>query len=137
MLNYFLSLLFLHNGESVTTSQSTGAVRVVDVLTHNILPLLLDRQFSVPPPPTRFVEKDLQIRPYDRDIPREAPNSREEVTKEHEDTIELDQKANQRPSQEDEGDAGREGRCAFKLLPSREKDCRLLQADDKNEADDE
>ena len=81
------------NFHSSSTFESPSQPRIPPVLPvsslESLTSFLLYRQFGVPPSSACSVKNNLQIRPYDRYIPREASNSREEVAEEDEDSIEL------------------------------------------------
>lgn len=76
-------------------------------------------------------------RPYDGQVPCKASNRAEEISKENHNSVELHQKANQRPTQQDQRETGKKGACPFELLPPREEGCRLLGTDDDGESDEE
>lgn len=89
------------------------------------------RQLSITPPTSQNLHPTLDIRPNNRDIARKLANSNEEVSKQNEQTVQLDQEARQRPAEENEEDTGAEGGCAFELLGAGEEDQCLLEADDE------
>ena len=61
----------------------------------------------------------------------------EEVAEQDHDPVQLDQEAEQRPPEENEGDARGEGDGALELLPSREEGGRLLEPDYQGQAGEE
>lgn len=64
-------------------------------------------------------------------------DSDEEISKQDEYSVELDEKAGQRPAEEDEKDT--EGKCdgSFQLMWTGEKGESLLKADDESQPDEE
>jgi hypothetical protein len=79
----------------------------------------------------------LDIGPNDRDIASEGANGCEEIPKQNEDTIRLDDKPSQGPTEENEKYTSHEGCCSFQLLPPGKEDERLLKADDQGEPNEE
>lgn len=63
------------------------------------------------------------------------PDSNEEVSKQNEEPVQLDQEARQGPAEEDEEDTDAEGGGALELLGPGEEDQCLLDADDESQAD--
>ncbi|RMD40808.1 hypothetical protein DV735_g4348, partial [Chaetothyriales sp. CBS 134920] len=79
----------------------------------------------------------LNVRADHGDIAGKGGDGGEEVAKQDEDAVSLDEEADQGPAEENEDNAGGEGGAALDLLASREKGDCLLQANDQDEADQE
>lgn len=97
------------------------------------------RQISVAPAgaEARPVDGHADVGPDDGQVAGEAGDGAEEVAKQHQDAVQLDQEADQRPPQQDQQQPAEEGRRALDLLPPREEERRLLRADDNGQSDEE
>lgn len=76
----------------------------------------LNRQLRIPPPSGQYLQRLSNIRPNHRDIPCKLPDGNQEVAKQNEQPVQLDQEARQRPAEEDQQDARGEGGGAFEFL---------------------
>lgn len=90
----------------------------------------LDRQVLVPVALSCFLSSLLQtprkIRSHDRDVVCESSYRFEELAKQYEDSVNLDEETDQWPAEEDEYDACDESCCAFDLLTAgEEEECAL------------
>ena len=94
-------------------------------------------QLGVAPHRTYPIEHEADVGADDRDVGHEASDGAEEVAKQHDDAVELDEKADERPPKQDQEYSGRERRRALEFLSPREEDQRLLRADDQGQAEDE
>lgn len=97
----------------------------------------LNRQLRIPRTPRNPLQKRRRIRPHIRHRPHEPCNRREEVAKQHEDAIQLDHEADERPPQQNQQDARDEGGGAGDLLAAGEEEEGFLEADEEGEAADE
>lgn len=91
----------------------------------------------VPPPQARAVDEGADVGADDGQVAREGGDGAEEVAEEHEDAVQLDAEADERPPEQDQQEAPEEGRRALGLLLPREEEQRLLRPDDDREADEE
>jgi hypothetical protein len=92
---------------------------------------------STRPRTPETLERARNIRPHNRHVPDEAGNRSEEVAKQDEDAVELNEEADKGPPGEDQRDAGREGERALPLLAAREEGERFCRADYERQADEE
>lgn len=86
---------------------------------------------------SKTLERPRNIWPHNRHVPNEASDGSEEVTKQDQDAIELDEEANKGPAGEDQRDACGEGEGAFPLLATREEGEGFCCTDDEGQADEE
>ena len=89
----------------------------------------LYRQLRIPPPPRQNLQCPLNIRPNNRNIPRKLPNRNQEIPKQDEKPVQLNQKTGQRPAEEDQEDAAEEGGGALEFLAAGEEGDCFLEAD--------
>ncbi|KAH0845101.1 hypothetical protein FOPE_10043 [Fonsecaea pedrosoi] len=94
-------------------------------------------QFCIPPPARDLLQYHLDIWPNNGDIAGKRCDGCKEVAKEDEDAVEFNQESSQWPPNQYEKYAGHERSGAFEFLTSGEEDKRLLDADDKGQADEE
>lgn len=92
-----------------------------------------NRQLRIPSLPPHRLAPPLQhppyIRPHHRHIPRVPADRDEEIAKQHADPVQLDQKAHERPAEEDQGYADDEGERAAPFRGAREEEEGFLRAD--------
>lgn len=97
----------------------------------------LDRKLGVASTKTNPVDEHSDIGPHDGKATREASNRTEEVSKQDDYAVRLDEEADKCPSHENEDQAEEEGGGALSLLlSSKEEEC-LLRSDDDCQADEE
>ena len=89
----------------------------------------LYRQLRIPPPPRQNLQRPLNKRPNNRNIPRKLPNRNQKITEEDKQPIQLDQKTGKRPAEENQEDAAEEGGGALEFLAAREEGDCFLEAD--------
>lgn len=99
--------------------------------------MFLHGQLVIPPPQPYPVDQHPDIRSDNGRVPGEAGNRAQEVAEQHHDAVELDAEPYERPLEQDQEQAGEEGRRALGLLLAREEEERLLGANDDGEADEE
>lgn len=79
------------------------------ILTPSPTPSRLYRQLRIPSPPSQHLQRTLNMRPDNRNIPRKLANSDQKVAEEDKQTVQLDQESGKRPAEEDQEDAAEEG----------------------------
>ena len=79
------------------------------ILTPSPTPPRLYRQLRIPSPPSQHLQRTLNMRPDNRNIPRKLANSDQKVAEEDKQTVQLDQEAGKRPAEEDQEDTAEEG----------------------------
>lgn len=96
-----------------------------------------DGQLGIPPPQPRPIDCHANIRADDGQTPRESRNRAQEVPEQHGDAVRLDDEADKRPLEQDQGQAGEEGGRAFCFLFAREEEEGFGRADYDGQADEE
>lgn len=96
---------------------------------HSLIQPQLYRQLRIPSPPRQHLQRTLNIRPNNRNIPRKLPNSNQKVPEEDKQTVQLDQETGKRPAEEDQEDAAEEGGGALEFLAAGEEGDCFLETD--------
>lgn len=95
------------------------------------IPPISYRQLGVRPATCQNLQSALDIRPNHGNVTRKLPNGNQEIAKQDEQSVQLDQEPGQRPAEEDQDDAGGEGGGALEFLGAGEEGDGFLDADDK------